>query len=109
MSDDNLDHIDASYGTPWQPEPIGELRNAIERMQRELPGWWWSVGACHYSADASSGPDLKGPAAMLLKHKVFDEGFHADLDQPSTCGQALNNVIDQALEALRIAYGVRGK
>lgn len=85
----------------WQPEKMTDLAAAIFRLERELPGWWWSVGACHVSADASIGPDYNGPAAHLGEIKLFDEGFHNDLRQPATCAEALHACIDEALEALR--------
>lgn len=83
----------------WQPEPYDELNNAIQRIEHWLPGWWWSVGSCSVSSHASIGPDRDGPDAHLLEIDQFDEGFHADLAQPSTCGQALEEVISQALRA----------
>lgn len=81
----------------WQPESYVDLASAITRIEKALPGWWWSVGSCGYSSHASIGPDRQGPDTHLLKIKQFDEGFHSDLKQPSTCGQALNEVIDAAL------------
>lgn len=83
----------------WQPESYVDLASAITRIEKHLPGWWWSVGACSVSSHASIGPDRDGPDAHLLEIKQFDEGFHADLAQPSTCGQALEEVISQALRA----------
>ena len=37
----------------------------------------------------------------LLDHRQFDEGFHADLAQPASIGEALQSCIDQALAAKR--------
>ncbi len=85
----------------WQPENKSDLAWAIIRLEKELPGWWWSAGACHVSADASIGPDRIGPDAKLLEHRAFDEGFHIDMQQPASCGEALNYVIDEALKAKR--------
>jgi len=99
----------------WQPEGsenLMALLDAIQRLEKELPGWWWSVGSCHVSADASIGPinrpwthasigpDSAGPDAILLDDKLFDGGFHCDLCQPATCAEALNGAIDEALAAL---------
>ncbi|CCB64423.1 protein of unknown function [Hyphomicrobium sp. MC1] len=96
----------------WQPENLVDLFAAIRRLEKELPGWWWSVGACHVSADASVGPpprpwahasigpDSDGPAAHLLDDKSFDAGFDCDLRQPATCADALNGAIDAAIRAL---------
>ena len=54
------------------------LAAAIIEFERRLPGWWWSVGSCTVSRDASCGPDRNGPDAELLKIREFDEGFHHD-------------------------------
>lgn len=89
----------------WQPEDTKALVAAIERLERELPGWWWSVGACHVSADASIGPDSASEDAELLKDRLFDHGFHCDLRQPATCAQSLNQTIDEALAAKSAAMG----
>jgi len=85
----------------WQPEFKAKLVVAIVRIEKELPGWWWSVGSCSVSAHASIGPDIKGRDAHLLEHKQFDEGFHADLGQPAETGEALEACIDTALAAKR--------
>lgn len=85
----------------WQPETIGTLNKAIKRIETELPGWWWSGGACSVSAHASVGPDMNSRDKALLEHRQFDEGFHADLAQPASVGEALQDCIDQALAAKR--------
>lgn len=92
--------LEPSATVDWQPENTTDLATAIARLERELPGWWWSVGSCHVSADASIGPDRKGPMAELLRYVLMDNGFHHDLQQPSTCGEALNACIDEALAAI---------
>ncbi len=93
------------------------LDEAIAVFTKELPGWWWSVGRCHVSADASCGPDYVGPAAYLSSVPVdlptpsgwlrpegyirsFDDGFHIELPQPATCAEALLNVMEQAKAAI---------
>lgn len=91
--------ITVTNDTSWQPENRTELATAIARIERELPGWWWSVGACHVSSDASCGPDRYGPDAHLLEHKEFDDAFDCDLRQPSTCAEALNGAIDLGVAA----------
>ena len=85
----------------WQPEDLRDLNSAISRLEAVLPGWWWSVGACHVSADSSIAPDSAGADAYLLdiESRIFDEGFHNDLRQPATCAQALHGAIDMALKA----------
>lgn len=96
MSDD-FNHLTVTDATPWQPENTSALSMAIARMERELPGWWWRVGSCHVSSDASIGPCSVGPDALLLRTDLFDQGFHADVPHPSTCAEALNRCIDTAL------------
>jgi hypothetical protein len=61
----------------------------------ELPGgWWFSVGVCSVSCHASIGPDVAYcDKATLI---AFDEGFHADIPQPSTVAGALRDCIEQA-------------
>jgi hypothetical protein len=72
-------HLTTTDDTSWQPEDIECLAAALNRLESLLPGWWWSVGSCHVSSDASLGPDRYGPDAALLDMKIFDEGFHCDL------------------------------
>ena len=86
---------------------LADLANAIADFERALPGWWWSIGSCHVSRDASCGPDRVGPDAHLLSDRLFDEGFHADLRGDATVADALRDVMRQALEA-RAAEASRG-
>lgn len=72
------------------------LEAAIEKLQRELPGWWWTVGNCHLSADANMGPDRTGPDRYLLKFKEFDDGIDGSLFHPATITDALLNAIEIA-------------
>lgn len=86
----------------WMSEDMAALSGAVERLERELPGWWWRIGACSVSADASIGPDRTGPDAVLLGDRRFDEGFHADIKQPALVAEALVSCIDQALLERRV-------
>lgn len=70
----------------------------IREFRKQLPGWWFSIGECSVSSDASCGPDVAGPDANLLKQKTFDEGFHADLVPPATMADALAHVMGQAIK-----------
>lgn len=74
-----------------------ELKDALMRLDRELPGWWWTLGLCHMSADARIGPDMTGPDADLLE--IFDDGFDGSMEYPASPSEALNSAIDMALEA----------
>jgi len=75
-----------------------DLFKAICEFRGELPGWWFTVGECSVSADASCGPDRAGPDADLLKDRTFDDGFHADLPQPASMADALRRVTAIAIE-----------
>ena len=70
---------------------------AIERFERDLPGWWYSLGTCSISRDASCGPEMTACDRHLLAHAPFNQGFHADLD--GTMADALDDVREQALKA----------
>ena len=79
---------------------LADLQTAIIEFEKALPGWWYSLGICSVSRDASCGPDSKGPDAALLKMRKFDSGFNCDDHHPdSTMADALRNVMEQALEA----------
>ena len=75
------------------------IADAIETFERTLPGWWWSIGNCSVSADASCGPDIAGPDAYLLDHAEFDAGFHRDASQPANVADSLLDVMQQAINA----------
>lgn len=79
------------------------LQEIIADFKQEFPGWWWSVGECQVSCDATVGPTTEAPDANLLFIKAFDEGFDGDLRQPSTVEAALLNAIAIARDARRAA------
>ncbi|MDB5733197.1 MAG: hypothetical protein JWQ03_3092 [Variovorax sp.] len=58
-------------------------------------GWWWSIGTCSVSNDASIGPDVAHCDRETLIR--FDDGLHADLPHPSTIAEAVRDVVAQAL------------
>ena len=72
------------------------FEQAMEAFRAEFPGWWWKVGECHVSCDATISPDRYGPDEDLMAHRFFDDGFSVDLRQPSTVADAL-------LAAMKIA------
>ena len=79
---------------------LADLQTAIMEFEKALPGWWYSLGICSVSRDASCGPDIAGPDAALLKIGEFDRGFHCDDgDANSTMADALRNVMAQAIQA----------
>jgi hypothetical protein len=91
------------------PEDIQALSEAIAKFERELPGWWWSIGHCSVSAHASAAPDGRWQDAFLLECRIFDRGFHYDRDDrdddrpPVACAEALLNVLEQG-KAARSKY-----
>jgi hypothetical protein len=94
--------------TYWTAHNLtGDLTAAIERFHVLLPGWWFSVGLCHVSADATVAPDRAGIDHDLLTMRFFDEGFSADLLPPSTMATALTKATAMGLLA-RNAYRLRG-
>ncbi|PZQ55796.1 MAG: hypothetical protein DI555_07150 [Novosphingobium pentaromativorans] len=88
----------------WITSPATGLEEAIARFKSDLPGWWFSVGECQVSCDASCAPTSEtmdiGIVGIPGSDDRFDSGFHADLEQPSTLAEALDDVRMQALEAL---------
>ncbi len=85
----------------WHTSPATWLEAVIAEFKTALPGWWFSLGECQVSCDASCGPTRESPYITLAATvDAFDSGFHADLLQPSTMADALRDVMEQALEAI---------
>ena len=90
-----------------KPTDGDELVAAIKEFETVLPGWWWSLGYCSVSRDASCGPprascgpDYSNPDIDRLELRIFDKGFHYDDVAPrSTVAGSLRNVMRQALAA----------
>ena len=90
----------------WHTANPDGLEAAIVAFKAALPGWWFSVGECQVSADASCGPTRESEHINLIpKDQRFDDGFHADLLQPATMADALRNVQERALGAIIRAGG----
>jgi len=90
--------------TTWQSAPPTGLEAEIATFKAALPGWWFSLGECQVSADASCGPTSESEHIQLIgTADQFDSGFHADLPQPATLAQALRDVREQALSAIKEA------
>lgn len=85
--------------TDWITSDQTDVAEAIKEFKATLPGWWYSIGECSVSSDASCGPDRTGPDADLLKITEFDHGFHCDLLQPAKMAESLREVMTQALAA----------
>lgn len=96
-----------SHKHDWQTAPSHGLEAAIAAFKDALPGWWFTVGECQVSADASCGPTRESPdIALVEKDRRFDDGFHADLLQPATMADALRDVQRQALAAINAAPAI---
>ena len=69
----------SAFNQTYQDHPAAtSIEEAINILCKTLPDWWWSIGNCNISADASCGPINVGKDAYLLKHTIFDNGFHFD-------------------------------
>lgn len=102
-----INHVEPSRPAPWTGEKqTGNLVAAIEYFHSRLPGWWFSVGSCHVSADATVAPDRAGCDAELLRYRFFDSGFDCDFYPPLTMADALIRATDIAAKA-RDAFYVR--
>lgn len=86
----------------WQTSAPTGIEQAVSEFKRVLPGWWFTIGECQVSADASCAPTRESEHITLVgKDRRFDDGFHADLPQPSTMADALRDVQSQAISALK--------
>jgi len=84
----------------WKASPAAGLEQAIAGFKAALPGYWYSVGECQVSADASCGPTRESDDLELIERDCrFDDGFHVDLLQPATMADALRHVMGEALAA----------
>jgi hypothetical protein len=80
-----------------------DIEQAIREFKTALPGWWYSLGECEVSCDASCAPTRQSPdLALIEKDARFDSGFHCDAEQPSTLAIALRDVMEQALKAKKM-------
>ncbi len=77
-----------------------DLEATIQEFRTALPGWWFSVCECQVSCDASAAPTrLSEDLALIPLDERFNDGFHADVPQPSTLAEALRCVMEDALQA----------
>lgn len=95
------DKTDIAKVVCWHTEEPTGLEEAIIRFKRDLPGWWYRVGECQVSADASCGPTRESEHVLLIpKNPRFDHGFDADLPMPASMADALDVVRAEALDAI---------
>lgn len=86
----------------WPDDCHTGIEGVIAEFKRRLPGWWYSLGECQVSCDASCAPTALSPDLDLIPgDERFNSGFHADLRQPSTLAEALRTVMNEALIAIR--------
>lgn len=82
------------------------IEKVIARFREELPNWWYTVGECQISCDASCGPtSLSSDVDLIPSDERFNSGFHVDVPQPSKLSYALMIVMHQALAAKAKASG----
>lgn len=75
-----------------------DLTEAINEFYRALPGWWFRVGRCSVSCDATVAPDIAHVSEPVLS--MFDGGFDCDWRNPSTLADALRGATEIAVKAL---------
>lgn len=86
------------------PQAHQGIESAIERFKAALPGWWYTLGECERSCDASCAPTRESQDLALIPFdERFNSGFHCDLPQPSTLADALGAVAHLALLARLVA------
>jgi len=84
----------------WPDDCHSGVENVIARFRRELPGWWYSLGECQVSCDASCAPTSESKDIELIpQDDRFNSGFHVDVPQPSKLSSALLIVLHAALGA----------
>lgn len=84
----------------WALDCHEGIEKVIARFRRELPNWWYSLGECQVSCDASCGPTSESEdIALIPQDERFNSGFHVDVPQPSKLSSALLILIYSALAA----------
>lgn len=84
----------------WDLDCHEGIEKVIEKFREELPNWWYSLGECQVSCDASCAPTSLSPDIGLIpQDERFNSGFHADVPQPSKLSHALLIVMHEALAA----------
>lgn len=84
----------------WPPAPVidyDDLCAAIREFKNALPGWWFTLGECSFTRDASCGPDMAGPDKHLCEVGEFNDGFHCD--DFGSLADSLRDVMRLALAA----------
>jgi len=101
---DELDALSRVVGYDMRQEFLRDITWAIAVFRHALPGWWFSVGLCTLTGDASIGPDFRSdvaPSKEIIDR--YDDGFHADLEPGNglqRCARALLHCTVQARQAM---------
>lgn len=91
----------------WPNDCHSGIEAAIAEFKQKLPGWWFSLGECQVSCDASCAPTSESAdLALIPLDDRFNCGFHADIEQPATLEEALRQVMREALEARASLQGI---
>ncbi|MFT4098456.1 MAG: hypothetical protein QM651_15165 [Rhodoblastus sp.] len=88
---------------PWRYTAL--VDDAVQLIEKALPGWWWKCGTCSVSDDACIAPDYNSPIHGKRLHREFplvlaspfDEGFDVDR-RPS--GNVAIALLESLFEAL---------
>lgn len=84
----------------WPEDCHGGIEAAIAEFKRRLPDWWYSLGECQVSCDATCAPTShSADMDMIPLDERFNAGFQADLRQPSSLAASLRTVMNEALVA----------
>lgn len=84
----------------WISKSQPDLESAIAAFKAEFPGWYYMLGECQVSCDATIAPTTDSEdIALIPMDERFDSGFSVDLRQPSTLAQALLHVALEARDA----------
>jgi hypothetical protein len=86
----------------WKERNDTGLDEAIGRLKRVLPGWWYSVCECQVSIECRVAPTVESPHIALIEKAGddFDAGFEACHRQPSSPANVLHEAIDMAYAAV---------
>lgn len=105
LSSAELKALSRVLGADVTVRHVADVREAAWLLNTVLPGWWFSVGLCTLSGDASIGPDFRAPnAPPKAVIDKYDAGFHADLqpgDGLHRMARALLHCIVQAKQAMK--------
>lgn len=84
----------------WDLKCHEGIEKTIAQFRQKLPNYWYTVGECQVSCDASCGPtSCSDDVKLIPQDERFNSGFHVDVPQPSTTSAALMIIMLEALAA----------